>query len=97
VYPDTGTFEPEFVTSYEAGFKSDFKLGSVPARLNASYYYLNYKNIQKATGDYNPITNASGARINAAKAHVKGVEAEATLIPFPGLELGGTFSYTDFH
>ncbi|WP_157218136.1 TonB-dependent receptor [Flavisphingomonas formosensis] len=96
VYPNTRTFDPEFVTSYEGGFKSDFKLGMVPARLNASYYYLNYKNIQKATGDYNPSTNASGARINAAKAHVKGVEVEATVKPFPVLELGGTFSYTDF-
>lgn len=96
VFSDTRTFDPEYVTSYEGGFKSDFRLAGVPARLNASYYYLNYSNIQKAVGDFNPATRASGARIIPAKAHVQGFELEATVRPFPELEIGGTFSHTDF-
>ena len=92
----TRTFEPEKVTSYEAGFKSDFRIAGVPTRLNASYYYLNYQNIQKATGDFNVVTRASGARINAAKAHVSGVEVDASIRPWKPLEIGGNFSYTRF-
>jgi iron complex outermembrane receptor protein len=96
VFPDTQTFTPEFVTSYEGGFKSDLNLGPVPARLNANYYYLNYKNIQRATGDFNPVTLASGARVLSAKAHVQGVEVEAAVRPIHQVEIGGTFSYTRF-
>jgi iron complex outermembrane receptor protein len=96
VRPTTRTFEPEKVTSYEAGFKSDFRIAGVPTRLNATYYYLNYKNVQKATGDFNPDTGASGARINSARAHVSGVELEASIRPWQPLEIGGTFSYTHF-
>ena len=96
VFPNTRTFTPEYVTSYEAGFKSDIKLGDIPARVNGTYYYLNYTNIQKATGDFNPVTFASGARINPAAAHIQGIELDSTLRPVSWLELGGTFSYTDF-
>lgn len=95
VFPNTRVFDPEIVTSYEGGIKSDFHLGSMPARLNVSYYYSRYSNIQRATGDFNLITNASGARINAAKARIQGVEVEGTIKPFRMLEIGGNFSYTD--
>lgn len=95
VFTDTRTFMPEFVTSYEGGFKSDLLLASIPLRLNADYYYLNYKDIQRATGDFNPTTGAGGAKVLTANAQIQGVEAEASLRPFPGLEVGGTFSYTD--
>ena len=95
VFTTTRTFLPEFVTSYEAGFKSDLRLGGMPLRLNAAYYYLNYKDIQRATGDFNPDTGAAGARILSADARIQGIEAEASFRPFPGVEIGGTFSYTD--
>ena len=96
VFVDTRTFEPEKVTSYEAGFKSDFRLAGMPTRLNANYYFLNYANIQKATGDFNPATTAVGARINSAQAHVQGIELEASIRPWTFLEIGGNFSWTDF-
>ena len=96
VYPDTRTFDPEYVTSYEVGAKSDFKLGNMPVRLNGDYYFLNYENIQRASGDFNPVTRASGARVQSAKAEIQGVELEATIRPFQQLEIGGSFSYTDF-
>jgi iron complex outermembrane receptor protein len=96
VFPTTRTFTPEYVTSYETGFKSDIKIGNMPTRLNATAYYLNYSNIQKATGDFNPATRASGARINPASAHIYGIELDGTIRPFEWLELGGSFSHTDF-
>lgn len=95
VFVNTRTFSPEYVTSYEAGFKSDFRVVGMPLRLNATYYYLNYKDIQRATGDFNPDTGAGGAQILKANARIQGVEAEASLRPIPGVEVGGTFSYTD--
>jgi iron complex outermembrane recepter protein len=95
VFASTRTFPPEYVTSYEGGFKSDVRVGGMPLRLNATYYYLTYKDIQRATGDFNPDTQAAGAQVLKANARIQGIEAEATLRPFPGFEVGGTFSYTD--
>lgn len=89
------TFQPEKLTSYEVGFKSDWRLGSVPGRLNVTYYYSDYSNIQRPGTDFNPVTFAGGAKILAAKATIQGFEAEASFRPFPGLEIGGTVSHTD--
>ncbi len=95
VYPTTWTFAPEYDTTYEAGFKSDMPLGSLPARLNADYFYTDYSGIQRAAGDYNPTTFTEGAAIRNASARIQGVEVSATIRPFEFLELGGNFSYTD--
>lgn len=95
VFTTTRTFEPETVTSYEAGVKSDFRLGDVPLRLNVTGYTLDYKGIQRASGDYNPATTASGARTQNADARIRGIEVEASVRPAQGLEIGGNFGYTD--
>ncbi|WP_380879298.1 TonB-dependent receptor [Sphingomonas sp. DBB INV C78] len=95
VFVNTRTFPPEYVTSYETGFKSNGRIAGMPARLNATYYYLDYRDIQRATGDFNPATGAGGAQILKADARIQGIEAEASLSLFPGLEIGGTFSHTD--
>lgn len=93
--PDTRTFLPEDVTSYEVGVKSDFRLGSVPLRFNIAGYSTDYKDIQRATGDINLTTGAGGARTLNADARIKGIEIETSMRPFGGLEIGGNFSYTD--
>jgi len=95
VFVSTRTFPPEYVTSYEAGFKSDIHVADAPVRFNATYYYLNYRDIQRATGDFNPTTGAGGAQVLKANARIQGIEVEASLRPFRGLEIGSTFSYTD--
>jgi iron complex outermembrane receptor protein len=95
VRTETRIFTPEELTSYEGGFKSDWHLGGMPVKLNATYYYSDYKNIQRPTGDYNPATGQSGARTLGAKASIQGVEVEASIRPVPGLEIGGNFSHTD--
>lgn len=88
----TQTFKPEFVTTYEAGFKSDWRIGTVPARLNVTAYTSDYKDAQRGAVDFNP--GAIGAQIPAADARIR-IEAEATIRPFAQLELGGNLSYTD--
>lgn len=95
VFPNTRTFEPETVTSYEVGVKSDLRLADMPARLNASVYHLDYKDIQRATGDFNPTTFAGGARTVNADARIRGLELEGSIRPVRALEIGGNFSYTD--
>lgn len=44
------TADPEYVTSYELGFKSDFDIGAMPVRLNANVFHVDYKDIQRAAG-----------------------------------------------
>ncbi len=93
--PDTRTFLPEKVTTYEIGMKSDFRLGTVPFRFNVAGYSTDYKDIQRASGDFNIATGAGGARTLNADARIKGIEIETSVRPFGGLEIGGNFSYTD--
>ena len=38
---------PEYVKSYEAGFKSDFQVGGMPVRLNVNGFLMDYTNIQR--------------------------------------------------
>ncbi|MBS0475320.1 MAG: TonB-dependent receptor, partial [Proteobacteria bacterium] len=89
----TETFEPEIVTSYEIGLKSNFRLGTVPTMFNIAAYSLDYNKIQRASGDVNLSTFASGARTVSPDARIKGIEIEGSIRPFPGVELRGNFSY----
>jgi iron complex outermembrane recepter protein len=89
----TRTFDPERITSYEVGFKSDWRLGSVPLRLNMTAYQADYSNIQINMVDF--ANGLTGSQVRPAKAQIRGVEADATIRPFPILELGGNVSYTD--
>lgn len=94
VNPGTETFAPEFVTSYEAGLKTDFRIADIPTRFNATAYYTDYRGIQRATTDVSP-AGVGGAKVTSADADIRGVELEASIRPFPGIEIGGNFSYTD--
>jgi iron complex outermembrane recepter protein len=93
IRPTTTTFQPEELITYETGFKSDWRLGTVPLRLNATYFYSDYKNIQRPAADVD--LPRAGAAVYAATARIQGVEAEASIRPMEWLELGGTVSYTD--
>lgn len=89
------TFKPEYVTTYEAGVKSSFRVtDDVRMVLNVNAFNTNYKDIQIATGDFNRVTLGSGAAVfNAAKARIKGIELESTLRISNNFELSGSYSY----
>ncbi|MDE2597354.1 MAG: TonB-dependent receptor plug domain-containing protein, partial [Sphingomonadales bacterium] len=49
---DYSSFGPEYVTDWEAGFKSDFRIAGRPVRLNVNGFNMDYKNIQRGLPDY---------------------------------------------
>jgi iron complex outermembrane receptor protein len=85
-------FDPETLTAYEAGFKSDFLDRRV--RLNVSAFINKYKDIQLpvlACGT--PARAPCAARLNAGDATLKGVEVETTIRPVDGFLIDGSLSY----
>ncbi|WP_165793670.1 TonB-dependent receptor [Hyphococcus luteus] len=94
-------FSSEQVNAYEVGFKSDFADGAV--RLNVAAFFNKYDDIILIdTNGYpgGPTDPGwfplSAVPFNAGKADIKGVEAETTVEPAPGLTLQGSISYLDF-
>lgn len=103
VFAEKLTFAPEKLMTYETGFKSDWQLGGMPLRFNATYYFSDYSNIQRPTGDFNPDADPltpgdqglPGAQVLGASAHIQGLEIETSIRPAKGVEIGGTVSHTD--
>jgi iron complex outermembrane receptor protein len=89
------TFQPEFVDDFEFGFKSDFRVGTVPVRLNAAVYLQKYKDIQRLVLVPQPNGSSANRTINAAAADVYGGEIELTARLTPRLTLTGGYSYND--
>ena len=95
VRPETRTWQPEKVISYEAGLKSDWHLGPVPLRLNISAYDIHYDPIQKGgIADVSP-TGQVGSQKLPATVSIRGFDAEASIRPVKAIELGGNVGYTD--
>lgn len=87
-------FNPEKVTAYEAGFKSD--LLDRKLRFNAAAYWNDYTDIQLSRVK----ANEAGVLVldlgNAGDAEVKGLELELQAQPVPALQLSAGLGYTDF-
>ena len=87
---------PEKADSYEIGIKTEF--WDNRARFNVTGFYVDYTDLQKQIVvpiTVGPITNQVTRFFNAASARVKGIEAEATIIPTQGLTLRGVLGYQD--
>jgi iron complex outermembrane receptor protein len=96
------SFQPETLTAYELGVKTN--LFDNHARLNLSAFYNNYNNIQLTLANC-PTPPLNGIQYpsapcalpaNVGSAHVKGVEGEAEVHPVAGLEIDASASYLDF-
>jgi iron complex outermembrane receptor protein len=85
-------YDPETLTSYEAGLKTD--LFDRRLRFNATLFYMDLKDKQ-----INQFQAGSGGALsittNAAQANFKGVELEIDAVPVRGLRLNGNFGYVD--
>jgi iron complex outermembrane receptor protein len=89
-------FDPETLTAYEIGLKTD--LFDRRVRLNLSAYLNKFKDAQLTLlacpqfGGPGPCALPQ----NAGNADVKGVEAELTIRPVDGLQFDGSVSYLDW-
>jgi iron complex outermembrane receptor protein len=89
-------FNPEKLTAYEGGIKSE--LFDRMLRLNLAAYFSDYKSIQLAFLSCPQFGGPGPCALiaNAGDAHIKGFELETTLRPMQGLSIDGALSYTDF-
>ena len=85
-------YQPEKVSSYEAGIKSD--LLNRHLRINLTGFYAEYKNLQRTVIGVDPILGVVQSVFNAADAHIEGLEAEVTARPVAGLTVGAVYGYT---
>jgi iron complex outermembrane receptor protein len=84
------SYDPEKVTSYEAGAKLD--LFNRRARLNIAAFAMRYKDLQVTQTSQICLCNITD---NAADAKIKGVEAEATALLFRGFSVFGGLTLLD--
>jgi len=88
------TYAPEVVDDVELGLKTNVDLGTMPVRMNIAAFRSKYKDAQRIV--VVPVgTQLSTVVLNAASAVIKGLEAELTVRPAPGLTLGGYYALTD--
>lgn len=85
-----GPFDPEEVTSYELGFKSDL---SDAVRLNGAVFYNDYEDLQREA-----VIGLGAVNVeNAASGTIKGAELELQAIPFadtvPGFGINASVGY----
>jgi iron complex outermembrane recepter protein len=88
-------FEPEKITDFEVGLKSEFDLGGMRTRFNAAAFMSNYSNIQRTVAvviQGVPLTTV----VNAASAEIKGGEVSLTVEPARGFTLSGNASLVDY-
>ncbi|NOX49570.1 MAG: TonB-dependent receptor [Gammaproteobacteria bacterium] len=87
------SFDPEFVTSYEVGLKSEFADRRV--RLNAAIFLMDYTDMQVGSVS----ADASGNLIliigNAAEAEVKGFEVDVVAVPAERWLMSAGVGYLD--
>lgn len=85
-------FQPEDLTAYEFGLKSDWFDRRL--RINLAGFYYDYKNLQVSrivqTG-----TTTSSLISNAASSTLKGVEIEIQAKPTRNIDLSATYGYLD--
>ncbi len=88
------SYDPEFITAYEIGLKSD--LLNDRLRINAAAFFNDYEDIQLLVRSADPVTGAFQSILqNAAEASVSGFEAEATALLGAGWTLSLGVGYLD--
>jgi iron complex outermembrane receptor protein len=79
---------PEVLDAYELGLKSE--LFDHKVRFNTSAFFYNYNDLQVTS-----IQNSTSVTLNAAKAHIKGLDADLTVAPARNLEVVVGASFLD--
>ncbi len=95
IRPSLFSYDPEFVTNYEAGVKSEWRLFDRPIRTNLSAYIAGQTEMQVQVQDATNVP-LSGFINNAGEAQYTGGEFEMLYQATDALTLQGFASYTDF-
>ncbi len=85
--------EPESVSSYETGIKSDLFGNKV--RVNLGYFHQKYDDIQRLVQFAVPGESPLQQLFNAAQATIQGIELETAFAPVRGLRIDFNIGYTD--
>jgi iron complex outermembrane receptor protein len=90
--PALARYNPEYITDYETGIKTDWYLGSMPVRTNVAAFYAKYEDIIRTT---TVIRNnfANTGSFNAAKATIYGAQLELQAKPSDKLTLDASYGY----
>ncbi len=93
-------FDPETVTAYEFGVKSDLLDGRL--RLNLAAYQNDYSNLQLTLNSCPQFVPAGAVQncsmtANVGEARIRGVELEGDLEPVDDLSMDFAISYMDFN
>lgn len=83
------TFDPDYLKSYEVGFKSTLMDGRL--RLNAAAYLMDWDDIQ--LGFFNREISLLGLVDNVGTAESKGIEFDTTYLATENLELSLSYAY----
>lgn len=86
--PHSPAVNPEEVTSYELGVKSEFLDNRI--RLNAAAFYAEYSDLQLTR-----FTGTTSVLLNAAQAEVKGLEVEGQFVISDNLTLNTSLALLD--
>ena len=95
IRPSLFAYDPEYVTNYELGLKSEWTLGTRPIRTNLAVYRADQSDMQVQVQDVTTVP-LSGFINNAGKSRYWGGEFEFLYRPTTSLTLQGYASYTDF-
>ena len=91
-------YDPEELTSYELGFKSQLADGRVT--LNGAVFSSDYKNFQATITRCDALSPFPGfpctQSTNVGDAKIKGAELEFTAEPVDGFSIDGSLGYLDF-
>ena len=91
-------FKPERVTDVEIGVKSDWNLMGIQARTNLAAYHSDFSNAQLSEAGtvlVNGVASPINAIVNAASATIQGLSFDTTIVPVTGLQITGSWVYTD--
>jgi vitamin B12 transporter len=80
---------PERTVSWEVGFEQSL-LGS-RARVSAGWFGQRFRDLIQYA--FTPVTPDGANYLNVAAANADGLEIEGTVIPVPGIRVGGQYTY----
>ena len=91
-FSTTAAYDPEELTNYELGYKTQWLDGAL--QINGSFYYYDYKTIHTVATEIALIGGATTSVVEAPGAEIMGAEADILWLATDNLTLGGNFSYT---